>query len=75
MAKDFFGTEIKIGDEVAFMEISYRNLLKGTIKSISPKMVTITHEKTNWGRTETRQEHNQVIVRRIELVVGAEPNL
>jgi hypothetical protein len=64
MAKDFFGNEIKIGDTVAFMQIGYRRLKNGVIKKITEKMVFIEHERFNVGGTETKQEHNQVIVKK-----------
>lgn len=62
MAKDFFGNEIKIGDEVAFMRTKYRYLLKGKVIKITEYTVLIEHKPTNTLKTETRQEHSQVIV-------------
>jgi predicted Mrr-cat superfamily restriction endonuclease len=61
-AKDFIGGEIQVGDTVVFMQTKYRNLMIGTVKSLSPKTLTISHEKTNIGDTETRQFHSQVVV-------------
>ena len=58
---DFLGKELNVGDDVVFVQLSYRNLLKGTIKKITPKTVIISHERTNVGGTETKQFHNQVI--------------
>ena len=67
MATDFFGNEIIIGCEVAFMQTKYRNLRIGKIKSISEKTVLIEHPKSGSGHTgyqdETRQDHKQVIVK------------
>jgi len=60
-AKDFLGKEIKVGDTIAFVQLSYRNFLTGTIKTISPKTLIISHSKTNVGSTETKQYHDQVI--------------
>ena len=60
-AKDYLGRELNIGDEVVFMQISYRGLMKGKIKSLSPKMAVISHEQTNLGGTESRQYHSQII--------------
>lgn len=62
MKTDFFGNEIKVGDIVAFMQIGYRNLLKGKVTKLTDKMVFIEHLKTNIGQTETKQEYRQVIV-------------
>lgn len=61
-AKDFFGREIKVGDEVAFMKVGYRHLLLGIVKSIGPKKVTITRTSLNY-KSQTMQFHNQVIVK------------
>jgi hypothetical protein len=61
---DYFGNEIKVGDTVAFMQIGYRNLMMGTVSSISQYMVTIDHERTNTGKTQTKQNHSQVIVKK-----------
>lgn len=62
MAKDFLGNEITIGCAVVFVQLDYRNLLKGTVKQITPKTILIKHQKTNTGQTETKQFHNQVVV-------------
>ena len=64
MAKDFFDNEINVGDTVAFMQTGYRSLKTGVVKKITEKMVFIEHEKFNVGGTETKQEHNQVIVKK-----------
>ena len=58
-ALDFLGKELNVGDDV--VQLSYRNLLKGTIKKITPKTLIISHERTNVGGTETKQFHDQVI--------------
>jgi hypothetical protein len=61
MAKDFLGNEIKVGDEVVFVQKNYRNLLNGKIIKITDKMCVIGHDRTNVGGTETRQFHDQVV--------------
>lgn len=61
MKTDFLGKEINIGDTVVFIQLGYRKLLKGKIKSISNKMCLIEHEPTNIGQTETKQFHNQIV--------------
>jgi len=63
MAKDFFNNEINVGNTVAFMQTGYRQLKTGIVKRITDKMVFIEHEKFNVGGTETKQEHNQIIVK------------
>lgn len=61
MAKDYLGNGLFVGDEVVFMQIRYRVLMKGTIKALSPKKAAITHERTNVGATESIQFHDQII--------------
>lgn len=60
--KDFLGNVIHLGDTVVFIQLKYRNLLKGTVVKITPKTVLIVHDKTNVCSTETKQFHNQVVV-------------
>ena len=59
-ATDFLGNELEIGDEVVFTQLGYRNLIKGTIKSISPKTCIISH-KAIQNRTESKQFHRQIV--------------
>lgn len=59
--KDFIGNDLQIGDEVVFVQLSYRNLLRGKIKNITEKTILISHEKTNDCRTETKQTPLQVV--------------
>lgn len=56
---DFLGKELNIGDNVVFVQINYRNLLKGTIKTMAPKSVLISHGYEN--NSETRQRYEQII--------------
>lgn len=42
---DFFGQPLTIGDEVAFMEPNYRNMVIGKIVSIAPKSMLIEWTK------------------------------
>lgn len=60
-ALDYFGNKIKLGDEVAFIQTGYSNFSSGIIIKITDYMVLINHDKTNTGKTETKQYHNQVI--------------
>jgi len=61
MAKDYLGRELFVGDEVVFMQIRYRGLMKGVIKSLSKLKATITHERTNVGSVESIQFQDQII--------------
>lgn len=61
VAKDKLRNPINVGDTVIFMQLNYRNLLVGTIKSISNKTLIIEHPMTNVCSTETKQFHDQVI--------------
>ena len=58
---DYLGKEINVGDNVVFVQLRYRNFMKGTIKKITPHTVLIEHEKTNVSSTETKQHPSQVI--------------
>jgi len=60
MTKDFLNKNIYVGDSVVFMQIGYRNLLKGTVKSKTQKTVFISHERTNVGQVVTKQRSSQV---------------
>ena len=48
--KDFFGTELKIGDEVAFMAPSYRSLAIAKIIKFTPKQVRVEYRNT-WNHS------------------------
>jgi peroxiredoxin len=60
-ALDFFGNEIRVGDEVAFMQTGYRHFIKGKIEKITSQNVIISHNETNVCKKQTKQFHNQVI--------------
>lgn len=64
MAIDYFGNKISEGDTVAFMQTGYRQLITGIVKIVTDKTVIIQHERTNVGKTETKQFHDQVIVKK-----------
>ena len=59
--RDFIGRELRVWDEVVFVQLGYRNLLKGTIVSMTAKTIMIQHEKTNVGSTQTKQFPRQVV--------------
>ena len=58
---DFLGKVLSVGDTVVFMQIGYRNFLKGKIVKMSNKKATIEHERANIGGTQTLQFYNQLI--------------
>lgn len=64
MALDYFGNEIKIGDTAAFMQTGYRQLMQGVVIKITDCNVIIEHERTNVGKTQTKQLHNQIIIKK-----------
>lgn len=57
---DFLGNELNIGDDVVFMQLNYRNLLKGKIVSLSKYKAKISHEKIG-SRSDTSQLKNQIV--------------
>ena len=59
--KDFLDNELNVGDEVVFVQLGYRNLLKGRIKSMTAKTLLISHAATNIYSTETKQTPLQVV--------------
>ena len=61
IAKDYFGNELLIGDEVVFMQLHYRGFIRGVISKVSPKKVTISHDETNTCSVRSIQFHDQVI--------------
>lgn len=61
--KDFLGKILSVGDQVVFMRRSYRDLTRGTIKSMADKTCLISHFDS-YGKGfvgETRQDFSQVI--------------
>jgi len=61
MKTDFLGNELNIGDEVVFMQLNYRSLMKGTIVSMAEKQAIIDHQMTNTCRHKTKQFYSQLI--------------
>ena len=59
--RDYLGKELNIGDEVVFMQIGYRGLMKGIITFMSNQKAAIEHEPTNTYRTKSIQFYNQII--------------
>lgn len=58
---DFLGKELKTGDTVVFMQKGYRQLMKGTIRSMSALKVTLSHEPTNTCSIKTIQFGDQTV--------------
>ena len=48
--KDFFGSELKVGDQVAFMCPHYRYMIMGKILSFAPQSMLIEWTK-DYGNT------------------------
>lgn len=42
--KDFLGNELKVGDEVACIQLGYKNLVRGTVVKLTPQAMRV-----NWG--------------------------
>ena len=62
MPKDFLKNDIFVGDEVVFMELNYRNLLKGTVVRITPQMVVIEYYDSGFSKmNKVKQVFNQVV--------------
>ena len=62
MAEDFVGNKLSVGDEVIYMQLGYRNLVKGVIVKLTDKMCFIKQGKRNIGsEKEIKQFHDQVI--------------
>lgn len=59
--RDFLGNELKVGDDVVFMLIGYRDLRRGTIVKMTPKKCRIKHSQTSMYHMETLQFYNQVV--------------
>ncbi len=58
---DFLGSQIDIGDNVVFMQVDYRKLLRGIVWKMAERTCIIRHKKTNTGSKETKQFYNQII--------------
>ena len=59
--KDYLDNILNIGDNVVFMQIGYRGLMKGTIVSMSNKKATLFHKQTNTCKTKSIQFYDQMI--------------
>lgn len=70
-AVDFLGQPLEVGNEVIFMKLNYRSMMKGFIKKITPKMVIIVRNELHWTNkdgediyrdVEYKQFHQQVVL-------------
>jgi len=61
MQQDFFGNDLWVGDEVAFMEVGYRTLKLGKIKKITGRMVFVGKNDKDLASDWTKQMPSQVI--------------
>lgn len=58
--KDFLGNELNIGDNVACIELDYKNLVKGEVVKLTPTAVRVKWQ--HWGKDKiTLRYSNQVI--------------
>lgn len=63
--KDFFGTDLLIGDKVAFVTRHYRDLTLGTVVAVTPKQVRVLYQ--HYGGSETTLRYPNVLVKRPEV--------
>lgn len=56
--KDFFGNELRVGDEVAFCEPGYRNLIIGKIQHFTPQKVRVEYLDMSKSKTTYLGEPN-----------------
>ena len=70
MPKDFLGNILAVGDKVVFMQLRYRNFMKGTLVSTNGEQIGFIkpEESDPWG-TEIRQYYSQMIK-----ITDSEPN-
>lgn len=56
--KDYFGSELNIGDTVAFYAPGYRHFTTGTVIAFTPKQVRVEYMNTwNYGGAGSRYEY------------------
>jgi len=70
-AKDFFGNEITVGDEVAFYAPGYRMFTIGKIVAFTPKQVRVSYTNT-WnygkpGREDTYLGYPDMYIKKVEV--------
>ena len=56
--RDFFGNELVVGDEVAFCEPGYRNLITGKIQHFTPQKVRVEYITMDKQKTTYLGEPN-----------------
>lgn len=64
IAKDYIDQELSVGDHVIYVQLGYRNFVKGTITKITRCFVFLKQDGQNesWRKdTEIKQGHSQVI--------------
>lgn len=62
MAKDFFGNEIKVGDEIGYMQLGYRQPSLGVIIKLTPLCVFIETKLGTGTLITVKQFHYQVFL-------------
>ncbi len=59
--RDFFGNDLKVGDEVAFCEPGYRNLITGKILNFTPQKVRVQYFAMDKRNTTYLSEPNFLV--------------
>lgn len=59
--RDRFGRNIVIGDEVAFVEPGYRNLIIGTVVRITPQRVRVSYTDNGFEKTHLTPGQDVVV--------------
>ena len=61
-ATDFLGRELCVGDEVVFMMVSYRELIRANVTKVTAHKVALEWRRGDSDRaTRTTQLHSQVV--------------
>lgn len=59
--KDFLGNTLEVGDEVVFMRLNYRDLMKGKVVAFTPKNVRLGWKSKTYGEETCIQDPRQVV--------------
>lgn len=71
MLKDIFGHVLEVSDVIAFNRPGYKYLIKGTVKKINPKMITVEYKDGNYMRSTHEDPRN--CVKKIVVDIQPEP--
>lgn len=64
MVTDFFGNEVHVGDECAFIEPNYHELNNGVVIRLTPCGVTVEFKSYKGHIKTTSRRSNQVVCKR-----------